>query len=281
MTMSRFWRRPHSKSSRNPAKPHFHAEGFSPAAVVHLHPVSRIFTNPAARTRKGADRSVRETQDLAARLLHAQEEERRQIAREMHDDWTQRLAVLAIDLARLEKHLGDRETQLLLAAIQEQTVRLSEDVHALSRQLHPSILDDLGLVGALCSECACFSRRERIRVVYLPEEVPASVPREGALCLYRVAQEALRNVAKHAAVKEASVSLAVIGSELVLRVQDKGLGFDPAGQHSGPGLGLSSMRERALLVQAVLSIASAPGQGTTIELRVPLDRSVSPDRSHP
>src|SRR5207302_4110523 len=100
---------------------------------------------------------------LAAKFLHAQEEERRRIAREMHDDWTQRLALLSIDLAKLERHLGAPETaQPLLRAMQEQLVSLSEDVHALSRQLHPSILDDLGLVEALRSECAGFSRREGI-----------------------------------------------------------------------------------------------------------------------
>ncbi len=105
--------------------------------------------------------------DLASRLLRAQEEERRRLAREMHDDWTQRLAVLSIDAAKLERQLGDPEKAVpVLRAMQEQLVTLSEDVHALSRQLHPSILDDLGLVEALRSECASLSRREGIVVTY-------------------------------------------------------------------------------------------------------------------
>src|SRR5262249_6093356 len=159
---------------------------------------------------------------------------------EMHDDWTQRLALLGIDIAKLEKYIGAPEKALpLLRTMQEQLVSLSEDVHALSRQLHPSILDDLGLVEALRSECASISRREGIRVFYHPEEVPTTLPKDVALCVYRVAQEALRNLAKHAAVEEGWVSLVGAGPQLLLRVQDKGVGFDPAGGHSQPGLGLS------------------------------------------
>jgi signal transduction histidine kinase len=254
--------------------------------------VGEIFTNALARKRadealRAREQSLRQTREglrkLAAKLLHAQEEERRRIAREMHDDWTQRLALLGIDLAKLEKHVGAPETALpLLRTIQERLVGLSEDVHALSRQLHPSILDDLGLVEALRSECASFSRREGIAVVYRPEEVPATLPKDVALCVYRVAQEALRNLAKHAAVNEAWVTLTATGPDLLLRVQDKGVGFDPAragawsGDHAparGPGLGLSSMEERARLIQAKLSVTSAPGRGTTVEVRVPLARS--------
>jgi PAS domain S-box-containing protein len=212
--------------------------------------------------------------DLTSRLLHAQEEERRRIAREMHDDWTQRLTLLGIDIAKLEKQLDAPDPALsLLHTMQEQLVSLSEDVHDLSRQLHPAILDDLGLVEALRSECASFSRREGIAVVYHLEDVPSCLPKDIALCVYRVAQEALRNIAKHAAVDEASVSLAAAGAELVLRVQDKGVGFDPPAVFSRPGLGLSSMAERIRLVQGELSVRSATGQGTTVAVRIPLARS--------
>ena len=248
--------------------------------IQGLRLVGEIFTNALARKRadealRAREQSLRQTREglrkLAAKLLHAQEEERRRIAREMHDDWTQRLVLLGIDIAKLEKHIGAPETALpLLRTMQEQLVSLSEDVHALSRQLHPSILDDLGLVEALRSECASFSRREGIEVVYRPEAVPTALPKDLALCVYRVAQEALRNLAKHAAVNEAWVTLVATGPELLLRVQDKGVGFDPAGIHSQPGLGLSSMEERVRLIQATLSVTSAFGQGTTVEVRVPL-----------
>jgi signal transduction histidine kinase len=251
--------------------------------IQRLRLVGEIVTNALARKRvdeaiRAREQSLRQTREglrkLATKLLHAQEEERRRIAREMHDDWTQRLALLGIDIAKLEKHLGTPEKALLLLrAMQEQLVGLSEDVHALSRQLHPSILEDLGLVEALRSECASFSRREGIHVVYRPEEIPATLPKDVALCVYRVAQEALRNLAKHAAVNEAWVTLIGTGPELLLRVQDQGVGFDPAGGHSQPGLGLSSMQERVRLIQAEFSVTSAPGRGTTVEVRVPLARS--------
>jgi signal transduction histidine kinase len=243
--------------------------------VQRLRVVGEIFTNALARKR--ADEALRQTREslrkLAAKLIHAQEQERRRIAREMHDDWTQRLALLGIDMAKLGKHIGAPEQALpLLHGVQEKLVKLSEDMHALSRQLHPSILDDLGLVEALRSECASFARREGIAVAYRPEQVPTTLPKDVALCVYRVAQEALRNLAKHAAVNEARVSLVGSAAELVLCVQDEGVGFDPTGVHAQPGLGLSSMEERVRLIGAELSVTSAPGQGTTVEVRVPLAR---------
>jgi signal transduction histidine kinase len=207
----------------------------------------------------------------AAKLLRVQEEERRRIAREMHDDWSQRLALACIDLVKLERHIGAPEIALaLLRTVREQLVRLSEDVHSLSRQLHPSILDDLGLVEALRSECVSFSRREGIAVSYRPGAVPPAVSKDVALCVYRVAQEALRNVAKHATANETQVVLAATGPELVLRVEDDGVGFDAAAVRAGPGLGLVSMEERVRLVRARLTIVSAPGRGTTVEVRAPV-----------
>ena len=248
--------------------------------VERLRLVGEIFSSALARKRAdealcAKELSLRQAQEglqqLAAKLLLAQEEERRRIAREMHDDWTQRLALLGIDAAKLEKHLGDPEKALpLLRTMREHLVGLSEDVHDLSRQLHPSILDDLGLVESLRSECAGFSRREKIIVDYRPGTVPPGVPKETALCVYRVAQEALRNLAKHAAAGAALVALDTAGLELQLRVEDKGAGFDVEAVRSQPGLGLSSMMERVRLVQGKLTVTSAPGRGTTIEVRVPL-----------
>jgi two-component system, NarL family, sensor kinase len=248
--------------------------------IQRLRLVGEIFTNALARKRADEDlrareQSLRQTREdlrmLAAKLLHAQEEERRRIAREMHDDWTQRLALLGIDIGKLEKHIGTREKALpLLRTMQEQLVGLSEDMHDLSRQLHPSILDDLGLVEALRSECASFSRRERIEVLYHSEKIPTALPKDVALCVYRVAQEALRNLAKHAGVTEAWVSFIATEEELLLRVEDKGVGFDQAVVPSQPVLGLSSMEERVRLIRAKLSVTSTPGRGTKVEVRVPL-----------
>ncbi len=248
--------------------------------IPRLRLVGDIFTNALARKRadealSAKEQLLRQAKDglrqLATKLLYSQEEERRRIAREMHDDWTQRLALLGIEAAKLEGHLDVKGSALLqLHAILEQLISLSEDVHDLSRQLHPSILDDLGLVEALRSECAGFSRREAIAVDYHPDNVPAKLSKDVTLCVYRVAQEALRNVAKHAAVKEASLTLFATETELMLRVQDQGVGFDPENGHAQAGLGLSSMEERVRLVQGECSFTSRPGQGTTIEVRVPL-----------
>ena len=248
--------------------------------VARLRLLGEILANAVVRKRseealRAKEQSLRKARDdlrlLAGKLLQAQEEERRRIAREMHDDWTQRLAVLAIDASQLEQQLGAGHPSLpALQALRDHLVNLAGDVHALSRQLHPSILDDLGLADALLSECASFSRREAIAVDYRPEGVPARLPKDVSLCVYRVAQEALRNVARHAGVKEARVTLAGAGGKLLLTVEDRGAGFDPTAVRSRPALGLSSMEERVRLIQAELSIHSEPGRGTTVSVRVPL-----------
>ncbi len=247
--------------------------------VQRLQTVGEIFANALARKRADQDlrareESLRRTQDelrlLAGRLLRAQEDECRRIAREMHDDWTQRLAVLAIDAAKLETQVDpSSNAHGQLQEMRGELVRLSEDVHALSRQLHPSILDDLGLVDALRSECASVARREGVAVAYRSDDVAGSLLKDVALCIYRVAQEALRNVVKHAGTDEANVSLIRSGRELILTVQDRGVGFDAADARSREGLGLSSMAERVRLVRGELAVDSQPGRGTTVTVRVP------------
>jgi signal transduction histidine kinase len=159
--------------------------------------------------------------------------------------------------------------------MREQLVALSESVHSLSRQLHPSILDDLGLVDALRSECLSLGQRDGIAVKYHARGVPSDLSRDVALCFYRVAQEALRNVAHHARCPKASVRLAGNERELVLCVRDRGVGFDLAARGK-MGLGLESVHERARLVQARLTVRSRPGKGTRITLRVPLQRRGQP-----
>jgi signal transduction histidine kinase len=155
--------------------------------------------------------------------------------------------------------------------MRERLVALSESVHSLSHQMHPSILDDLGLVDTLRSECLSLKRREGIAVKYDATEVPTDLPRDVALCVYRVAQESLRNIARHARSAQASVRLHGTGRELVLCVRDRGVGFDVAARRER-GLGLESMRERARLIQARLAVRSRLGAGTKVILRVPLQR---------
>jgi PAS domain S-box-containing protein len=211
--------------------------------------------------------------ELRRRLVHAQEEEHRRIARELHDDLTQRLAVLAIDAGTLEQLPGSLlDVRERARGIRERLVSLSEGVHSLSRQLHPSILYDLGLVDALRSECLSLGERDGITVEYHAQDVPTDLPRDVALCVYRVAQEALRNVARHARCSRASVRLVAEERELVLRVRDRGVGFEVA-TRGKTGVGLESMRERARLIHARLTVRSRPGEGTRISVRVPLYRS--------
>jgi two-component system, NarL family, sensor kinase len=253
---------------------------WSDELIHRLCLVGEIFTNAIERKRADADLRLKEAslhqaheelRQLASKLLTAQEEERRRIAREMHDDWTQRLAILGISVAKLVKHSETSESiRRPLRDMQDELVRLSEDVHALSRQLHPSILEDLGLFEALRSECACFSRREGISVSYVPSGSLQSLPMDIALCIYRVAQEALRNIAKHAVVNQAKVMLHATAEQLVLKIEDDGIGFDMESMRSQPGLGLSSMAERVRLIHANFRVTSAPGQGTVIEVCVPL-----------
>jgi signal transduction histidine kinase len=240
---------------------------WSDELIQRLRLVGDIFTNALAR--KQADEAFRA---LASKILTAQELERRLLAREMHDDWTQRLAVLGLDVAMLEKSIADPATAApLIFTIQERLVALSGDMHDMSRQLHPAILDDLGLVEALRSECDAFSRRERIAVDYRGDAVPQAVAPDVGLCVYRVAQEALRNLAKHAAVSNCWVTLTAVGKTLELTVRDEGIGFDPANGHHAPGIGLASMEERVRLARATLTVTSAPGQGTTVAVSAPLE----------
>ena len=210
--------------------------------------------------------------ELRRRLVHAQEEEHRRIARELHDDLTQRLAVLAIEAGTLEQLPGcPADVETTARGMRAQLVALSEAVHSLSRQLHPSILDELGLVDALRAECRSLGQRDGIAVSFLADDVPTGLCRDIALCVYRVTQEALRNVARHARTREASVQLVATDRHLVLRVSDRGVGFDVA-LRGKQGLGIESMRERARLVRARLTVESDMGDGTNVTLRILFQR---------
>jgi signal transduction histidine kinase len=217
-------------------------------------------------------RAEKEAIDLTGRLLIAHEDERRYLAREMHDDLTQRLARLAIDAGRMEENgLAAPEGMRLL---REDLVRLSEDVHALSYRLHPSMLDDLGLVEALKAECDRVGQHGSPRVKMEAREVPEELAPETSLCLYRVAQEALSNAVRHARASAVSVLLSQNGKGLQLTVSDNGRGFDPAVAHGHASLGLASMRERVRLLRGELDIESTPGRGTSVVAWLPVVRKI-------
>ena len=248
-----------------------------------LRLLGEIFVNALQRKRseeasRESERMLRQNESdlrrLAGRLIYAQEEERSRIARELHDDLAQRLAVVAIDVGRLELQLTDPPAPFReeLHEMKNGIVRISQDIHSLSRQLHPSILDDLGLIKAVESECAGFSKREGIEVVFNHDNIPRVIPKDVSLSLYRIIQEGLRNIAKYACAEHASVSLQGIDHDVLLSVQDDGIGFDWAEVKQNPGLGFLSMRERARLIYGELSIKSEPEKGTVITVRAPLQK---------
>jgi len=220
--------------------------------------------------RKRAEGALR---DLSGQLITAHEQERARLARELHDDITQRLARLAIDVGQCEQGKTGVSAQETAREVRKGLVQLSEDVHALSYRLHPSILEDLGLEEALRVEIDRFQKQESTDARLNSTGLPAAIPREAALCLFRVAQESLRNVARHAGARLVELSLRVLDGGLQLAVQDDGCGFDPALDHHQPSLGLSSMKERVLMVEGELEIESAPGHGTTVLAWVPLEQS--------
>jgi signal transduction histidine kinase len=217
--------------------------------------------------RKQAEQAARE---LSGRLIRAQEAERARLSRELHDDITQRLARLAIDAGRVERGITEAGARETVREVRDGLMRLSEDVHLLSYKLHPALLQDLGLADALKVVCERFTRQDSIPVGVKLEGIPAGLPEDTGLCLFRVTQEALRNVARHARAKAAGVSLRRLDGGLQLAVTDSGIGFDPRQPRQKFSIGLASMQERVRLLGGELDIESAPGKGTTILAWVPL-----------
>ncbi len=212
-----------------------------------------------------------ELRELTSKLLSVQEEERKRVARELHDDLSQRLAVLSIDLGALHNRAKKDEDKLKIQQVKNDIVGIAEDTHSLSRRLHPSIIDDLGLIEALRSEIDNYQRREEIKVEFFSTLQTLDLDKDVELVIFRVLQEALRNVAKYSEASTVKVSLASIQGSLFLQIQDDGMGFDVEAARKAPGLGLKSMMERARLINAQFNISSKENHGVNIELQVPLN----------
>ena len=210
--------------------------------------------------------SKEELEKLAGKLITAQEDERRRIARELHDDLTQRLAAVAIEAGSLAK-LSPSESAV---RIKEQMAALSRDVAGLSRSLHPKILDELGLLAAIQSECRASFERGGPPVDFDGPDNAGTLSPQVQLTIYRIVQEALNNVRKHAQAETVSIRLRIDAAEAQLDIQDDGQGFDRTQPGWRPGLGIASMEERAKLVGGHVSVQSTPGSGTRIEVRIPL-----------
>jgi PAS domain S-box-containing protein len=221
-------------------------------------------------------RSEEKLQALRSRLTRAQEEERARIARDLHDDTGQRLALLSIDLEQLKQFSVKSQSALTpqLDSLVKIASEITSDVHNVSRRLHPSQVELLGLVRALANFCKDFASRNSLQIRFVHPDLPSNPAHDVALCLFRVAQEAIRNVHKHSGVREAIVELKEVSGVLHLRVSDSGAGFDPACLDTAPGIGLLSMEERLRSMGGELAVQSTLGAGTTVEASIPLSPAV-------
>lgn len=216
--------------------------------------------------------SRQELRDLTGRLLTVQEEERRRISRDLHDDINQRLAMLVVQAESLETNLPPSAGACSkeLRSIQDRLTELSDDVRHLAYQFHPSILDDLGLPVALQRLVDDCSVRSALNITLEVDSIPDTIPQPVSTCVYRIAQECLANVMKHARASRARVTLTSTAEALTLTVQDDGIGFDTQHAVDNPrGLGLVSMAERVRLVHGTVTIDSIPRKGTRLSVHVP------------
>jgi len=213
---------------------------------------------------------------LSGRLIDAQEEERKRIARELHDDYNQRVAMLANDLARLATNDGESsaaaDPSQPLRHLKDRVCELGADLHSLSHRLHPSTLKVLGLVAAVRAFCKEFEQQQGVHVEFGHEKVPRDVPEDAELCLFRIAQEGLRNIKRHSGANRAEVCLECLDGRLHLAVSDRGSGFDSTKPAEQRGIGLRSMEERLRVLGGHLEVRSRPMEGTRIDAWLPLER---------
>ncbi len=219
--------------------------------------------------RKTSEESLHQ---LTGRLIRAQEEERARIARELHDDFSQRLALLSIGLGQLWKKLpeSEHEERASIVEMLRGLKEISTDIHSLSHELHSSKLEHVGLVPALQGLCREISEKHHVAVHFLESGLPPNLSKDVALCLFRVAQEALANVVKHSEANEAKLELESDAEGVSLRISDSGSGFDPQNRINAMGLGLIGMSERLRLAGGKLTVNSEVGRGTEVFAEVPI-----------
>jgi len=212
---------------------------------------------------------------IGSRLIEAQEDERARIARELHDDFSQRMALLAIELGRLRQDISGSNGDALnrMDTARKHASEIGFDIQALSHQLHSAKLDYLGIAVAMKDFCDEFGEKQKLKIDFRSQNLPSPVSPEVALCLYRVLQEALHNAAKHRQVSHFDVQLRGVPGEIQLSVKDAGVGFDVEPVNKGRGIGLISMRERVKLVNGTFSIASRLNHGTEIVVRIPVSNA--------
>jgi PAS domain S-box-containing protein len=240
--------------------PRFHADGSFAGYIGSCMEIT---------DRKFAEEAL---SDMGRRLIEAHEEERTWIARELHDDINQRIALLAVRLESLKRSIPKQQPVAIeqIEDLSQLASDLGSDVQALSRRLHSSKLEYLGIATAASSFCAELAERSDVAIDFRSEGIPKRLPQEIALCLFRVLQEALQNAVKHSGSRNVQVSLTSSSNQIELSVRDAGIGFDLEEAVKGQGLGLISMRERLKLVQGELSIDTHSQRGTFVRVNVPL-----------
>jgi signal transduction histidine kinase len=255
-------------------------------AGLLLHWGRRRRAEQALKTNEAALRgSYDEIRTLAGRLLRAQEDERTRIARELHDDVSQSMATICLQIATLRDQEiadGDPNIRHALTRLHESAVNVADDIRALSHDLHPHVLHHIGLVAALAAHCDEMRSRYECDIRFSANPGIGHVPNDAALCLYRIAQEAISNSCRHAQAGRTTVGLARTGSALDLTVSDDGIGFDlDETRQKGVGLGLVSMDERVRLANGSLGVRTTGGRGTTVSVRIPVDQEARPHGAWP
>ena len=209
--------------------------------------------------------------DISICLINAQEEERSRVARELHDDLSQKMALLSMELERLRPIVTESpKLRRHFHNVQDRVTEISTDIHRLSHKLHPAKLDHLGLAAAVKGLCRDYDTSGQIKVEYIQEGDFSKISKDVTLCVFRIAQEALRNCVKHSGAGSACLTLEKTRRDILLEVSDFGQGFDTNLAAVRNGLGFTSMHERVRIVGGKISIQSEPGQGTRIEVSIPL-----------
>jgi PAS domain S-box-containing protein len=234
-------------------------------AVAFVTDISKRRADEQAIRQQGQDLRM-----LAGKLMTAQDDERRRISRDLHDDLSQTLAYLAIDLGKLAIQPSAAELTSDVRSLQRRAAEAAETVRRISHELHPSILDDIGLAAALEQYCEEFQARSGIVTRFRSKNVPESLGSDVASSIYHIAQECLRNVAKHSKAEEVLVEIEAVDDLLRLSVKDRGVGLAARQSQPRTGIGIVTIEERAHLVNGRVSIHSKSGEGTEVNVEVPL-----------
>jgi len=212
---------------------------------------------------------------MSRTVIEAEERERSRIARDLHEDIAQRLALLAIGIEQLKSDMPDQTVELLnrMSAVWKQSVEILTDVKASAHELYSPRLDYLGLAAVMRSFCQEFGERKMVEISFKDHGLPSLVPPDVSICLFRVLQEALHNGVRHSGAQKFGVQLWGASDEINLTVSDSGAGFNLDAARKGRGLGLIRIEQRLRLVRGTFSIDSQPSRGTTIHARVPLSKA--------